>query len=391
MRLFRKIRLLTFIFLLVSLQLYASDSLLMSQLLNRIDQLQCKQNGVFPKGLFPTYRMYALNKDRQKADVNIFFTGLIAFTLEDIQPQLTISQQNSSKQIIANTLPVYAKFKNLKGKSIYNFWPTDTPQIFPNSGWMNIFNKSQALPDDLDDTVIMLLAQNVSVATAKQVHNLMQSFINTGNKKINNTFKDYQELGAYSTWFGVKMPVDFDICVLTNILYFVQKYNLTWTAADTASLQLIEKVLIDKKHVTDAAYISPHYGKLPILLYHISRLMSLKPLPQLENFKQQLINEAKTALANTSNFMDQVILSTSLMRWGVKPPDAKVLRTSSLLDLIENESFYFCNANIANMMPNPLKQWITGAGLGMFYYYCPAYNNLLLLENLAWRKKRKLN
>ena len=391
MRLFRKIQLLTFIFLLVSLQLYASDSLLMSQLLNRIDQLQCKQNGVFPKGLFPTYRMYALNKDRQKADVNIFFTGLIAFTLEDIQPQLTISQQNSSKQIIANTLPVYAKFKNQKGKSIYNFWPTDTPQIFPNSGWMNIFNKSQALPDDLDDTVIMLLAQNASVATAKQVHDLMQSFINTGNKKINNTFKDYQELGAYSTWFGVKMPVDFDICVLTNILYFVQKYNLTWTAADTASLQLIEKVLIDKKHVTDAAYISPHYGKLPIILYHISRLMSLKPLLQLENFKQQLINEAKTALANTSNFMDQVILSTSLMRWGVKPPDAKVLRTSSLLDLIENESFYFCNANIANMMPNPLKQWITGAGLGMFYYYCPAYNNLLLLENLAWRKKRNLN
>ena len=227
--------------------------------MQRIDQLQNKQAGVFPKGIFPSYRLYALNKDRQKADINAFFTGLIAFSLQDIKPQLSSSQQKMSDQIISNSLPVYSKFQNQKGRATYNFWPTDTPRIFPNAGWLNVFDKSQALPDDLDDTVIMLLAMNAPDSTAKQIHALMQSFTNNGNKQVRNTFKDYRNVGAYSTWFGKKMPVDFDVCVLANILYFVQKYNLEWTAADSASLQLIEKVLSERKHVTDAAYVSPHY------------------------------------------------------------------------------------------------------------------------------------
>jgi hypothetical protein len=55
----------------------------MNKLLHRIEQLQCKENGVFPKGMFPSYRTYALNKQIEKADPNIFFTELIGFTLRD--------------------------------------------------------------------------------------------------------------------------------------------------------------------------------------------------------------------------------------------------------------------------------------------------------------------
>ena len=368
---------------------YANDSLVMGNLLQRIQQLQSKESRVFPKGIFPSYRLYALNKDREKADINIFFTGLIAFTLDDIKPQLSGIQQQLAGQIIANTLPVYPKFQNRKGRNTYNFWPTDTPKIFPNAGWLNMFDKSQALPDDLDDTVIMLLALNASQSTAKEVHALMQSFTNHGGKQVRNTFKDYRKIGAYSTWFGQKMPVDFDVCVLANILYFVQKYGLAWTAADSASLQLIEKVLAEKKHISDAPYVSPHYSKLPNILYHISRLMSVKPIPSLEKYKPQLIEDTKLAFSNTDSFMDEVILSTSLLRWGILPPEGKARKAESLEELTEDESFSFFIANMASMLPDPLKQWMGGAGVGKFYYYCPAYNNLLLLENLALRKRRE--
>jgi hypothetical protein len=115
---------------------------------------------------------------------------------------------------------------------------------------MNLFNKSQALPDDLDDTVIMLLALATTWATAQQVHDLDAGFTNNGEKQVRNTFKDYRNIGAYSTWFGQKMPVDFDVCVLANILYFVQSLQPRMDAADSASLQLIEKVLEERKHVT---------------------------------------------------------------------------------------------------------------------------------------------
>ncbi len=385
-----KIKLLIGFFILSLAKPFANDSIMMVNLLNRIHQLQSSESSVFPKGMFPSYRLYALNKDRQKADINGFYTGLIAFTLEDIKPQLSASQQKQVDKIIDNTLPVYEKFQNRKGRNTYNFWPTDTPQIFPNAGWMNVLDKSQALPDDLDDTIIMLLALQASQSTAKEIHALMQLFANNGQKKIRNTFKDYKNIGAYSTWFGKKMPVDFDVCVLTNILYFVQKYNLVWTAADSASLQLIEKVLTEKKHITDAPYVSPHYSKLPNILYHVSRLMSVKNIPSLEKFKPQLIEETKEALAKSTVFMDDVMLSTSLLRWGIHVTDHKTYTAGSMEELVEDESFSFFIANMASMLPDPLKQWMGGAGVGKFYYFCPAYNNLLLLENLAWRKKMNI-
>ncbi|MCK9403392.1 MAG: hypothetical protein M0Q26_08340 [Chitinophagaceae bacterium] len=365
---------------------YANDSLVITRLLNRVNQLQSKESSVFPRGIFPSYRLYALNKNREKADINIFFTGLISFTLQDIKPRLAGEQQKLADQIISRSLPVYQKFQNQKGRHTYNFWPTDTPKIFPNSGWMNLFDKTQALPDDLDDTVIMLLAMNAPDAVAKQVHALMQQFTNKGEKPVRNTFKDFRSIGAYSTWFGKKMPVDFDICVLANVLYFVQRYNLPWTAADSASLRLIEKVLIEKKHVTDAPYVSPHYSRLPILLYHIARLMSVRPIRSLEKLKPQLIAEASNALAKGNGFMDDVILSTSLLRWGVQPAGIKSYKADSLQELIEEGSFSFFIANMASMLPDPLKQWMGGAGVGKFYYDCVAYNNMLVLEYLALNK-----
>lgn len=367
--------------------LLAQDSIVISQLLRRIDQLQVKESSVFPKGSFASYRLYALNKDREKADVNAFFTGLIGFTLKDLQPHLSAGQQQQADQIVQNSLPVYPKFQNRKGRPTYNFWPTDTPRIFPNGGWLNVFDKPQALPDDLDDTVIMLLALNAPDSVARQVHALMQGFVNNGQKPVKNTFQDFRKIGAYSTWFGQKMPVDFDVCVLANVLYFVQRYQLAWTAADTASVQLIEKVLEENKHLTSAAYVSPHYSKLPIILYHLSRLMHVKPIPALEKYKTQLIEQTKDAINHTSDFMEQVILSTSLLRWGVQPPAIKIYTEGTLTELIEEGSFSFFIANMASMLPDPLKQWMGGAGVGKFYYDCDAYNNLLVLEYLVLKKQ----
>jgi hypothetical protein len=256
---------------------------------------------------------------------------------------------------------------------------------------MNVFDKKQSLPDDLDDTVIILLALSAADSTASKVHTIMQSFTNNGQKQVHNTFKSYRNIGAYSTWFGKKMPVDFDVCVLANILYFVQSYNLTWTHADSASLQLIEKVLEERKHIASSAYVSPHYSRLPNILYHLSRLMSVKPIPSLEKYKPQLVEDAKDALTKARSFMDEVILSTSLLRWGVEPPAAKPHSTPDINELIEDNNFSFFIANMAAMLPDPLKEWMGGAGVGKFYYYCPSYNELLVLENLAWRKRKGVN
>jgi hypothetical protein len=367
---------------------FANDSSLITQLLERIAFLQTKEEGIFPKGTIPSYRMYAHNKDRYKADINPFFTGLVSFSLLDIHPYLKDQQKKIANQIIHNSYPVFEKFKNKKNNyPTYNFWPTDTPQIFPNAGWLNLLDKSRSLPDDMDDTVIILMALQSNDSIARVVHKLMQKHINSNSNPVRNTFKEYRKLGAYSTWFGKKMPTEFDISVLMNVLYFVQKYDLEWSAADSASLELIIDAIETRKHIDHANYISHHYAKAAIILYHLSRLMSVKPIPALELLKPQLINQATNLFHQSGSFMEKILLSTSLLKWGAKPPEISIGPDQDLISLIEDETFSFFIANMGSIYPDQVKKFLTKSKLGTFYYYSPGYNNLLVLENLIWQKR----
>lgn len=375
-----------FYFLLTS-NLLAQDTALITQLLNRIEKLQVTSDGVFPKGSFPSYRTYALNKFREKADMNPFYTALITMSLKDIRPKLSISQQQIVDRIVNNAMPSYRKYENRKGKGTYNFWPTDTPRIFPNGGWMNLFDKRQALPDDMDDTVMVLLAMGASDSTAKKIHRYMQAFTNKSGRHVNNNSKKYRNIDAYSTWFGKIVPVEFDICVLSNILYFTQRYDLPWTSSDSASLELIEKILASKEHVNSPLYLAPQYGKLPLILYHLARLMSFKKIPSLELFRNQLIHEAEVELKKADHFMDAVILSTALLKWGVAPASESIYTAASIEELIEERPYYFFIANMGSMLPEPYKHLLVETGIGKFYYDCDAYNNLLVLEYLVWKNQ----
>lgn len=371
--------------------LQANDSTLSHLLIQRLALLQSKSNQVFSKGSFASYRSYSWNKSVEKADENAFFTGLICFTLKNILNDLDEADKRVALKIIEQSVPYFEHFKNQKGRNTYNFWSTLPPQIFPHSGWMNLFNRSQSLPDDFDDTVMILMALNVSDSIANQVHQLMQGFVNGNDKKIRNTFDEYKNFPAYSTWFGKKMPLDFDVSVLTNVLYFVQEYHLKWTVSDSAILHLIAKVIEDKKYLESPSGVSPHYNRTPVILYHLSRLMQIQPIPTLEKYKLELIQATQKQLKNASSFMDQTILSTALLRWGVNPDSNTIKTDQSLLDLIDDPEFVFFIANMSSMLPNPAKDMVGRIGIGKFAYYCEAYNICLLLENIIWQKRLSLH
>lgn len=374
-------RFLLLILLSVCLRTTASDSLV-TALLQRVAALQVKQYDAFPAGAFPSYRAYALNQRIEKADVNPFFTGLIVFTLDKFRHQFNPGQKAIADKIMREALPMFKKFESPNHPHIYNYWPTDTVRVFPNGGWLNWFDKKHALANDLDDTVILLMAMNSDSSIAAYVHNYMQAFVNTPQRPILNTKKHLAGLGAYSTWFGVKMPIDFDICVLSNVLYFVQSYQLKWTQADSATLQVLTHAIDQKDYLTDGAYVSPHYEKPAIFLYHLARLMSVKPIPVLEERKAQLIEQAKTLLDKTHSPMEGILLSTALLRWGQDPASLRTIEIQSLSKDIEDADFSFFIANMASFLPAPWKRIIGNSRIGYFRYYCPAYNYVLLLEYL---------
>jgi hypothetical protein len=118
--------------------------------------------------------------------------------------------------------------------------------------------------------------------------------------------------------------------------------------------------------------------------------MQLEHIPALETFRASLIADAYKSLSESANLMDKVLLTTALSRWGEAPQLIQIAANQSVLSLIEEERFTFFIANMASFIPNPYKRMASNAGLGVFNYYCAAYNQLLMLENLVWKKRHAL-
>jgi hypothetical protein len=358
----------------------SSDTVWSYQLLTKIQALQQTNTG-FPPGIFPSTRVYAYNKNNIKNDPNVFFTGLIVLTLKKYQKYCTIFQQGMINQIVKDGLAQVGLFKNRQGRDTYNFWRTDTPQIFPNAGWLNTFDKSQSLPDDLDDTVILLWAAEASRERASVVHDTMQLFANTKGKTVKNTLKAFATLPAYSTWFGKKMPIDFDMAVLCNVLSFVNAYDLQWTASDSASLQLITTAIDNKWHLNKADFIAPHYAKPAVVLYHIARLLiagNQQNIQTLISLKPTLLNQADSLLAISKDPLEKVLLSTARVQFGGIP---NTIPQTPDQAAIEQSKYPFFIANMASMLPSPVKQPLSKLAFAKFEYRCPAYNLALLWEN----------
>jgi len=365
----------------ISLHALAQDSVLMNSLMHRIAMQQASENKFFIKGVFPSYITNQRHFKKQKKDNNIFFTALIDYTLQNLSAkQLMDTAQYQSIHTAA--LPAYTFFKNKKGRNTYNFWRTDTAYTFPYTGWIHKIKKNTALPDDMDDTVLSLLAQNADSATAAAVHAQMQLYSSNDKKKWKAIDKSYRKYGIYSVWYGRHFPVVMDVCVLSNVLYFVQHYNLQWTGADSASLQVIVQAIASGDYIKKPLSVSPYYGNTSVVLYHIARLMSSKPIPQLEALKVALITTAVNQFAHTNNPLEKAILCTAVMRLGYVPPTFEIPDIKA----IEHNDLPFFIGNIPSYFPVFIKQLFYNKGWGLFYHYCPAYNDALFVEYLALAK-----
>lgn len=365
----------------------AQESSLINLLLKRIAAQQVKKDDYFLPGIFPSYISKKETFSDKKKDNNIFFNTLIAYTLYDIKSYVTKSNQLLIDEILEKGKPLFPKFKNQKGRNTYNFWRTDTTFEYPYTGLINPFKKKVTLPDDMDDTVLSLLALQEDDSVAANVHLLMQSFTNNDSNQVRSVIGSYNQLPAYSTWFGKKFPVVFDVSVLCNLLSFVQLCNLPWTKADSASLNVILTTIKNNDHISQPVYASPYYPKTSLILYHIARLMSIKEIPELEAMKVKLLTDAVVEFSNSKNILEKIILSSAIIKWGYIPPALDLPSTGEFETGIEQNDFSFFVGNIPSYFPGWLRKYATEKNTGLFYHYCPAYNDALLLEYLVLKNQ----
>lgn len=363
------------------------DSSLIHFIVERIAARQTRDDDFFLTGIFPSYIAGKEKFTDKRADNNIFFNGLIAYTLKEIKPYLDVKDRSMMDSVLECAKPLFAKFKNRNGRPTYNFWRTDSSYDYPYAGVFRLLAKKITLPDDFDDTVLSLAALDASDSTAQKVHALMQHYINADTSRVRSVLRAYDTFPAYSTWFGKNFPVVFDVSVLCNVLSFVQAYDLPWTKADSASLKVILTTITGNYHITSPVYVSPYYPKTSLILYHVARLMSIKKIPELEQLKVKLVKDAVTAFAGSDNLMEKIILSTAILKWGYMPPPVVLPGKAEVESKVEENDFSFFVGNIPSYMHDIFRRYATGKSLGFFYHYCPAYNDLLLLEYLVWKDK----
>lgn len=366
---------------------YCNDSL-MHSILVRLNQLQVNHDPHFPTGIYPSYREYALNRLRVKDDDNIFYAGLIGLALRTERANLAAEDKVLCDSVLARLAVIAPKFANKKGRNTYSFWVTNPPTVFPNS-WLSKLAKHNALPDDMDDTAIMMLALDEQPSTVNQVHNLMQQYTNSNSKRAKSALPGYKQFNAYSTWFGKDMVVDLDACVLSNILYMVQVYSLPWSKADSASLNFLVKMCQTKDYLLQPGRMTIYYGSTSAILYNLARLMSVRKIEALDKYTKELIQAAHNLYNKTVSITEKVMMRTAMLRWGFNLPGEaiEISNTSNLLNEIEQDKYVFFVANLGTMMPAWLGFALYKTGVTRFDYYCPAHNSALLLEYLAEQKK----
>lgn len=358
---------------------------LIDSLIIEIGNEQIIQKKDFYPGMFYSYRGIAAPPHNYQPDNNVFFSAIGAFTLKNLRKRISEKNKIIIDSIVRKLVSTYPNFKHKQGYPYYNFWPTGAP-IMPNSLFFEYLTPFFLQGEDADDSAMVLMSSDANDSTSSILKNRINEISNlsTPRRSIKSTFKRYRQYPAFSTYLGNKMPVDFDFAVQCNLLYFTYDRKLPFSKADIGTLALISKMVEERLYMSRPTYISPYYVKSSILLYHLTRLMAAFNPSSLETFKPQLINDLKLLQRKKNNIMEQILISTSLIRLGEETPLPQI-NSIAAFENSNQKKFVFFQARPAFWYRSPLKQIFLHVPYLNSQFYSPTYNKVLLLENLVIR------
>ena len=349
------------------------------EILLKISELQSTGDKNYASGLFPSQRFH-LYLPFEREDNNIFFSASIAFILQNLWHKLSEEEQKLADEICRKVVANYLDYKNKDGLDTYNFWRTDGSPHFPNGKILSRVNKVR-IPDDADDTSLIYLTSNPSREKVLWLKEKLVQHANLSKKQIANTFPEYKNLKAYSTFFGNNMFIEFDVCVLCNILYFVFQNKLELNQHDYDSISFICSVIEKEQFLEKPFYASHSYPSVPVILYHVARLLEKFEVPRLSEIKNKIVADLQLLLEKEKDKMNRVILSTSLMRLGSLIPNPSPMERGA-----EQERFSFFHAGLLTAFENPITYKLAGNSLFHLKYKCEAHRHALILENIVYCK-----
>ena len=357
--------------------------MLLETIIEKIAALQSKGDKYFDEGLFPASRTNRLI-GYHRPDTTVFFTAVIIFTLQKLKPSLSPKSQKLVEEIVCKGIQNYPQFQNKDGLKTYNFWKTKPSKHFPNGYLFRRFEHFR-IPDDIDDTAMIYLTSSPTEKELGWLKQKLSLHANLSKQQIKNTYPEYRSLKVYSTWFGKNMYIEFDACVLANMLYCIYEYQLPINQHDKDSLAYIRSVVETNRYLLEPFRCAHQYPRSVPIIYHIARLMGAFDIEELEPIRTKLIEDTQNLLLSAPPIMDEMVLKISLMRLGIKPAPLSRIPTSNE----DFKGFYFFIAGLLTAYENPLLYRLSISPLVQMRWECEAHCWTLVAEYLSLHQAMK--
>jgi len=333
----------------------------------------------FNHGIIPSYRSNPILRNKIPDD-NIFCSASLLYILNTLEPYFSKDELLLKSEIGRDIISNFKFYTNKPERNSYNFWRKEPHKHFPNGSIFSKLNKF-VLPDDIDTTSIIQLCNGINYNEAIKTKKSICLHANLNKKQIKNGHKNLRHFKAYSTWFGEYMPIEFDLCVLSNLFLWIHKYDYKLNNYDTESLNLIEKSISESLYIKSAYLSSPEYPNVSIILYHLARLIS--STNYLDHCKNKLINDIHKVYSKTSNQFELILLSSSLIKLGSLPDSIKTKKDSLSPEILTH---WWFTAGFLSTSCNPIIKKIAPMPLFHYRFYCPAFALALLIENITLKK-----
>ncbi len=343
-----------------------------TEILHKIREIQINSDKrFFAKGIFPSYRRNPL-LNKNIPDDNIFFSASIIYVINSLMSNFTYEEKRIATLIINDLIPNFPHYNNQPVRNSYNFWKKEPGKHFPNGCLYSKYDKF-VLPDDIDTTSMVQLCLQPSYTEAYKTKIALAKHANLVKHRILNGHKEFRSYKAYSTWFGENMPIEFDVCVLSNLFLWINKYDFKLNNFDLDSLKLIEATILNSLYFKSAFKSAPEYPNTCIILYHIARLIS--STDYLTHCKQKLIIDINQKIKLTTSSFEYILLINALFKLNHIPHTIKDVNISP--EIINN---WWFTAAMLSSNGNALVQKIAPFALFHYRFYCPAFNLAIFLE-----------
>ena len=344
------------------------------ELIKKIAHLQDTANRkYFPEGIFESYRSNKYLRYR-RPDTNVFFTAITVFTLNNVKEFLLPEAQLLIEKITKKATANYYLFKNKDGLNTYNFFQTNPSKHFPNGNILHRFNYFK-IPDDIDDTAMIYLTKPHTQNEAKWLKDKLIRHSNDYNQTIKNTFPEYRNLKAYSTWFGKNMYIEFDACALSNIIYCLLDYGLELDEHGQDSIKYIQQTILSNQYIEQPFRVAHQYARTPLIMYHVMRLMNKFHISELEICREKLENDILHYLKKENlSFWDRVLLEIV----APQPPKGELKLDSETPPSGAGGQFFI--AGLLTAYENPLLYKLASSPLFHIQWTCEAHSLALLAE-----------